>query len=158
VTCEERLSFPGHYPRPDVSRNPLNGNLVVLSTYRLDFGNLTLVIPRGFEYDGASIPRIARPFIDRQDLGEIGVLGHDFIYHYAGQMPPGSVLIRHESGLSEINFSTYTIPRSVADLVMVHGMELDGVARAVQATAYQGVRRFGWWPWWRAERRMRREP
>ena len=39
-----------------------------------------LVVPKGFMFDGASVPRFARPFFDRLGRNALAALVHDYMY------------------------------------------------------------------------------
>lgn len=47
---------------------------------RLSTGD-TIIIPRGFRFDGASVPRIFWWFIPRLDDRILAVIGHDYMYY-----------------------------------------------------------------------------
>ena len=46
----------------------------------------TLVVPKGFVCDGASVPRLAEPLIDPFDLSVSAPFVHDWLYESGGQI------------------------------------------------------------------------
>jgi hypothetical protein len=54
---------------------------------------LKILIPAGFTYDGASVPRFLWAVIDPLDLSEAAALVHDYLYHNAGLLVPVYVLV-----------------------------------------------------------------
>lgn len=103
-----------------------------------------IVIPAGFIYDLASVPRVVWSLISPLDLGEIGALLHDWIYRHAGRIPyplrPDGMICNEEP---------YT--RSEADDLFRRVMIHDQVKARHRRWAYTAVRVAGWQAWGKTE-------
>jgi hypothetical protein len=88
--------------------------------------NRTIIIPAGFRFDLASIPRQLWWAIGPHELSVEAALVHDWLYAHGGAPPDGPV---------------YT--RSEADALFSDMMALYGVARLRRMAAYRAVRLFG---------------
>lgn len=102
---------------------------ITTESWRTTLGERRLFVPRGFIFDGASIPRLARWLIDDSDLYTSPALAHDYLYCYAGRVP-GGVWTRLE-----------------ADMLFLGLMERCGVPRWKRAAAYRAVRLCGGKHW-----------
>jgi hypothetical protein len=108
---------------------------VVLEPFTWSGDGLTLHLPAGFRFDGASIPRVARPLIDRLQLGALAPAFHDALYGGGGvmaagwQMPPAR------------------LTRAQADALFRRHMDEDGVPAARAWWAWRAVRWFGGSSW-----------
>ncbi len=93
-----------------------------------------LVVPRGFRYDGASVPRILWSVIGLRPDGLVraAALLHDWIYRHGGKLPPGSY--RRDDGEG----GHWT--RKSADLLFGRVMRESGVSKLKRRLAYLGVR------------------
>lgn len=94
---------------------------------RITVDGRSFVVPDGFLFDLASIPRLFRFFIDRTELGVAAPLLHDWIYQNRGTV----------TGLR----------RADADRLFLLLMEDDGVPWLRRRLAWLAVRMFGWVPW-----------
>jgi hypothetical protein len=109
--------------------------LVVLQDFKWRCDEIMLFLPAGFRFDGASIPRVARPLIDRLQLGALAPAFHDALYQGGGvmvagwQMPPARMT------------------RARADELFLRHMQEDGVGRIAAHWAYRAVRWFGGRSW-----------
>jgi len=83
------------------------------------------VVEEGFEFDGASVPRIAWALISPLDLGTLAVLSHDWLYAFGGLASP----------------HRYT--RKEADILFYDLMTLTNIPTWRRASAYRAVRMFG---------------
>lgn len=90
-----------------------------------------IVIPEEFDFDLASIPRWLWPIIGPHELSIEAPLLHDYIYHYAGNLPGGRKISRH-----------------MCDWMFLHLMRENGVGRVKSRIAWLAVRAIGWWPWY----------
>ena len=104
------------------------GNVLkTLYPQKFTFRGMSFVVPRGFESDGASVPRFFWRFIfpplDPKAV-RAGV-AHDWIYR---RQPPGWT-------------------RKDADLMFLCYLIEDGVELSRARMAYWGVRLFGWIAW-----------
>jgi hypothetical protein len=89
------------------------------------------VVKEGFEFDAASVPRLAWAFISPIDLGVLAVLSHDDLYERGGAIP------------QKWNYTRYQ-----ADVLFYDLMRLEGVGIKRRRLAYRAVRRFGGlWAW-----------
>ena len=94
-------------------------------------------VPKGWQTDLASVPRLGWLFISPTDLGGVGPpLIHDLIYQLRGRLVEGG-------------FSTppTKFTRRAADRVFREAMRTYGVGRFKRRVAWAGVRLFGWFPW-----------
>jgi hypothetical protein len=91
----------------------------------IEWNGYKILIPWGFQYDGASIPRLCWPIIGSPYLPEymLPALGHDKVYH------------------------THEIERHLADQMLRDTLILCGVSSFVAGTIYRAVRTFGGWYW-----------
>ena len=105
---------------------------------------ITVRVP--FCFDGASIPRIARVWLGRWDLGLNPPLFHDWLYRYRGNLPEYS----HQEWMHG-TWRTVGEPwsRRGADRLMGRMMREKGVPVFRRRMAYRAVRVGGWIPWLR---------
>jgi Protein of unknown function (DUF1353) len=102
--------------------------------YRYQDRDTQIMVPAGFRFDLASVPRIFWPLSAPFELSIVGPLLHDYAYRTGGRMqtdPPRE----------------YT--RADADRVFYEAMGLEGVPRWRAVPAWAAVRLFGR-PAWRA--------
>lgn len=94
---------------------------------KVRYGGLQFIVPAGFEFDGASIPRFCRGLIGSPLDPEIarGGRDHDYIYRF---QPPGWT-------------------RKKADLMFLCHLLEDGLPPGKAFVAYRFVRLFGWIAW-----------
>ena len=102
-----------------------------------------IVIPKYFECDGASVPRLLWTFtgITPDGLIRSAATLHDFIYRYGGKLPKGSyqqLTLDKWIPLDDI----WT--RKNADRLFARVMREAGVSKSKRRLAYRGVRLFGW--------------
>ena len=90
---------------------------------------ITITIPKGFDCDGASIPPFARVWLDRLWLIETGA-GHDALY-------------------------AQQISRKLADEAF-YSLARQAHGRLAARLAWIALRAAGWYPYWRAKRKMLR--
>ncbi|HEY0155467.1 MAG TPA: DUF1353 domain-containing protein [Longimicrobium sp.] len=90
----------------------------------------TIVIPEGFRFDLASVPRAVWWLIAPFELSIAAPLVHDFLYRYGGMLASGQVLIRSE-----------------ADTLFAELMERERVPAWRRVLAYRAVRMFGRSSW-----------
>lgn len=99
--------------------------------YRRD-GHL-LLVPAGFTFDLASIPRLVWVVIAPFELSIAAPLLHDFLY-------------RHR-GVPAVDHSARTYTRAEADRLFLEVMTREGVRRWRMLAAFGAVRLFGWLAW-----------
>ena len=106
---------------------------------------LKILIPAGFRYDGASVPRPLWAIIDPLDLSEAAPLVHDYLYRNAGLDVPVYVLAPDSKTVipcSEMWFS-----KEFADDMFRDIMNRWGVEPWKEAAAYHGVDKFAGFAW-----------
>ena len=62
-------------------------NWVILKDFEYTMNGTNYVIPKGFSFDGASIPKFLRTFFSPVGVLLIGGLVHDYMYKYAACKP-----------------------------------------------------------------------
>ena len=62
-------------------------NWVILKDFKYTMNGTEYVIPKGFSFDGASIPKFLRTFFSPVGVLLIGGLVHDYMYKYAACKP-----------------------------------------------------------------------
>ena len=62
-------------------------NWVILKDFKYTINGTNYVIPKGFSFDGASIPKFLRTFFSPVGVLLIGGLVHDYMYKYAACKP-----------------------------------------------------------------------
>ena len=82
----------------------------------------SIIVPSGFVTDLASIPKIVRPFIDRNGKTRRPAIIHDYLYQTAIHS---------------------RIKRKDADLIFLSAMKSEGIG-LMRYAIYQAVRSFGW--------------
>ena len=109
-----------------------------------------LHIPKGFEYDGASIPRVAWSIIGmgRDGLHRAAALVHDYIYHYDGKMPVGAISRKEGGKWSPMLFAN-KFSRKDADKMFCRMLrETEPPVKPwKRKVVYWAVRAFGWAYW-----------
>lgn len=101
-------------------------------TYVHEAPAFTLVIPAGFVFDLASVPRMVWWMIAPFELSIAAPLVHDFLYRYSGMLASGEV-----------------ITRRVADRLFWELMVRELVPGWRRVLSYIAVRLFGWMAWGR---------
>lgn len=107
---------------------------------------IRIVVPAGFEHDGASVPRLLWSLTSLRPDGLIrsAALVHDFIYRHRGRMPRGSYFIyRFDAWVP----CAEPIGRDRADGIFRRLMALAGIAARLVWIAWSGVRMGGWLSW-----------
>lgn len=106
-----------------------------------------IVIPAGFVFDGASIPRITWTLLGLTPHGDMDgpALPHDYIYHHQGKLPQGAFYFKFE-GRWIMCFDPIT--RSISDELLEALCEFFEVAGSIKTWAiWAGVRIGGWLAW-----------
>ena len=103
--------------------------------YAYQDGPTRILIPAGFKFDLASVPRLLWSLIAPFDLSIAAPLLHDFLYRYAGRPPAGSVV------------PTRAYTRAQSDSLFERVMEEEGVPAWRRALAYRAVRLFAQADW-----------
>lgn len=101
-----------------------------------------VIVPEGFVYDGASVPRILWSIsgLTKDGLLRGAALVHDFVYHHKGKLPKGSLFVDTEKGFVAI--PTH-ISKKQADKTFKQMMRIAGVGKFKSHIAYLAVRLFG---------------
>jgi hypothetical protein len=101
-----------------------------------------IYVHAGFEYDGASVPRLLWTITGYlpDGLHRAAALAHDFLYQYHGRPPLGSV-----SPISAV------FTRAMADKAFFDLMKKAGVGLVARWRMYAAVRAFGWLSWNRSK-------
>jgi len=98
-------------------------------------GRTRIVVPAGFEFDLASVPRPLWVLIAPFELSIAAPLLHDFLYRYRGRPPAGSVVPPREYSRAE------------TDRLFERVMEQEGVPAWRRWLAYRSVRLLAWSDW-----------
>jgi hypothetical protein len=116
--------------------------IVVLIDHAWSGYDMTAGLRAGYRFDGASVPRLARPLIDRLDLGVKAAAYHDAWYE-------GTGLIRPQHG-----WQTGGTLRRVPDVETIFRMMMleDGVHPTRALWAYRATRYFCGGTWERYRR------
>ena len=80
-------------------------NWVILKDFKYTMNGTNYVIPKGFSFDGASIPKFLRTFFSPVGVLLIGGLVHDYMYKYAACKPAdkkGQLLLVDQKKADEI--------------------------------------------------------
>ena len=111
-------------------------------TYKWDSGGFSrkLVVPKGFVFDLASVPRIfwTPTGISPDRLRWTAPLIHDFLYEHKGKLPDNSYFMKtHMRGWEE---DTTEWTRKNSDRMFCRLMREDGISRFNRRMAYRAVR------------------
>lgn len=115
----------------------------------------TIIIPRGFVSDGASVPRIAWTLVGLTPDGLIraAALLHDFLYRHHGKLPQESLYEDHRDGSGWRDISQLALySRKDADRMFCRVMREAGMDSTKRWLAFWAVRIFGWSIWRRNAR------
>jgi hypothetical protein len=107
-----------------------------------------ITIKKGFEYDGASVPRFAWSLVGIRPDGLIraAALVHDFIYRHVGEMPPKTCeYLGQKSEEWEDDGCVWS--RKRADRLLEIMMKQASSSKIKRWLVYKFVRRFGWVAW-----------
>ena len=80
-------------------------NWVILKDFKYTMNGTNYVIPKGFSFDGASIPKFLRTFFSPVGVLLIGGLVHDYMYKYSACKPAdkkGQLLLVDQKKSDEI--------------------------------------------------------
>jgi len=105
------------------------------------------VVPKGFMYDGASVPRLVWTISGITPDGRIRAAAtvHDEIYDCKGRIPDGMLYVFRDGKWLEIRGSVW--PREEADKIFERIMIESGISPYRAKKAYYAVRAFGWTGW-----------
>lgn len=108
-----------------------------------------IVVPKDFEYDGASVPRLVWSLSDLTPDGLIRAAAcvHDFAYEHKGKMPLGSTFKQNPVFPGAYSSHYLELTRRQSDDVFKALMQRGGVNKTSRNRAYKAVRWFGWWAW-----------
>lgn len=101
--------------------------------YQSDLVSFEIVVPKGFETDFASIPRLLRFIYPVNGRHRCAAVVHDYLYYKAGRIVVDGTAI------------SYT--RKQADLIFLEAMKSLGVRWTQRKSMYRGVRLGGWKHW-----------
>jgi hypothetical protein len=106
-----------------------------------------IIIPSGFTYDGASVPRIAWTVSGLRPDGLIraSALVHDWIYRHKGKLPNGSQQYLDDIGIWQDVYGFWT--RKDADRLFARIMREAGVYKCKRRMAYRSACMFGRFAW-----------
>lgn len=102
---------------------------VLMGDYTVHLDGKVFVIPQGFMWDQASVPRVLWPLASNVELGTIAPLLHDWGYQHGGRMCP------------DLEYS-----RSQVDHLFYRSMKEEGVGWR-RHPAFWAVRAFGMFAW-----------
>ena len=114
------------------------------------FPRQRLVVPAGFECDGASVPAVLEWYLGRETILPAAV-PHDWQYAHAGRMPAGSHLYEHDAG-GWVD-AAYLWSRKDSDRFFARNLRFCAISDGRRRNAYRAVRLIGWRAWRAAERR-----
>lgn len=103
-----------------------------------------IIVPKGFRFDGASIPWITQFVIGKWDLGVGPPCVHDWIYNFRGDLPTGSFKCKRNDEWHQI---CEPWKRYEADRLFCRHMRTVGVSRWKRRMAYRAIRLGGWYAW-----------
>lgn len=89
--------------------------------FRSDVAGTIIRVPRGFNTDLASVPRLPFVYVLTGSMADAAAVVHDYLY------------------------STCMYERKVCDDIFLEAMEATGVSCIRRRTIYYGVRIGGWW-------------
>lgn len=132
------------------------GRLVLLSDYVVEWQaeghpRQRLIVPAGFQCDGASVPAPLEWYLGREKILPAGV-AHDWQYHHAGRIPPATHLRLTPDGAWTRADHVWT--RDESDRFFARNLRFCDIRDHQRRNAYRAVRLAGWIPWQRALRRM----
>lgn len=113
---------------------------------------LRLTVPKGFETDGASVPRLLWTLvgITPDGLHRAAAVAHDFIYRYSGHLPAGSHQLQMQVQMpmpSSMRDTGHLWTRKEADRLFARILRECGVSKTRRRIMYLGVRIGGWRSW-----------
>jgi len=116
---------------PKLIPNPQNNHYMLAEDLRVVLEKVTLWIPSGFHYDGASIPPVAWPITYTPFAPDVmrASLVHDWLYH------------AHEDGPAE------SALREAADEILFQLLLADSVSTGKAKLMWMAVRSFGGVAW-----------
>ncbi len=95
--------------------------------------NQKIMVPKGFETDFASVPRLFWVIASPWDAPKAAVL-HDYLY-------------QSHNWWEEVDNVISVSTRKFADDIFLEAMEVSGVAKWRRLLMYRAVRMFGWIAW-----------
>ena len=109
-------------------------------------GNCRVTIPKGFVYDGASVPQWLWSITGLRPDGLIraAALVHDFFYRYGGKPPKGTIAKNYHNRWYQVPFRC---TRKAADHFFFQIMEDFSMPWLKRTLAYRAVRLCGWYYW-----------
>jgi hypothetical protein len=103
-----------------------------------------LIVPEGFECDGASIPAFLEWYLGRDNILPAAV-PHDWQYAYGGRIPAESHLYQEADGEWVQTHHVWT--RKESDRFFARNLRFCDIRDDQRRNAYRAVRLVGWWHW-----------
>jgi hypothetical protein len=128
-------------PEPAITRDDARGLWIIDEELVIPSRGYHLVVPKGFETDLASIPRLLWPCVAPFELSCVAPIVHDFLYQHGGQ-----ITTRHE-GVDVIVDAVRSFTKSDADLFLLDLMQQEHVPAWRAWSAYYAVKWFGHSSW-----------
>jgi hypothetical protein len=122
-------------PAPVVTYLVASRTWLLEQAYAYRDGPHRIVVPAGFEFDLASVPRSLWSLIAPFELSIAAPLLHDFLYRYRGRPPAGSVV------------PPRAYSRAQTDRLFERIIEEEGVPAWRRWLAYRSVRLLAWHDW-----------
>lgn len=109
----------------------------------IDGAQYLWTLPRGFVWDGMSVPRFAWSLVGLtpDGIGRAACLLHDWLYEFAGAIPSGSCRLMINASIYQINHHVWT--RAEADQLFRETLRASGEDKVHIGTCYSIVRLFG---------------
>ena len=144
------FTFPQPLNIPVILPNGREGYILAQDySYEWTFkGNLyKIVVPKGFMYDGASVPRAVWTLsgITPDGLIRAAATVHDELYDCRGRIPDGMLFVRQGGEWLEIKGSVW--PRVECDNLFYRILIDSGYPDTKAYAAYLAVRAFGFTGW-----------
>lgn len=141
--------------RPVEGTDPRDRQRILTHPYRYAWDHqgarMRLTVPQGFIHNGASVPGIVRSIIPPEPLDKAAI-GHDWIHHWCGALPVGSLEVLTADGWTdalEHPDGRLRWTRKLGDRWMMRMSREDpwGPKRWRRRMAYRALRAFGWTAW-----------
>ena len=104
-------------------------------TYYIPWLDVTVLIPAGFIFDGASIPRMFWPLLSPTGILFIPGLLHDYGYKYNHWLNENSEVIHDKAGQKFFDTHFAKMGKDINDM------------KVLDSIAYGALRGFGWMSW-----------
>jgi uncharacterized membrane protein len=126
-----------------ISRDEEKQEWILENNFKVETADYLFNIPKGFNFDLASIPRLLWFLIAPFELSIAAPLVHDYLYRVGGNLQPN--IVSHK--MNDVLKPILTMNKDEVDQIFLEMMKDEGISNWRRKCAYLAVRIFGELSW-----------